>query len=68
MAAPQSDADLRDGVIYKASLHNIHLMPGQVVIRRSGTEQHPIVFFGREVSGTGVAAGICFAISLHSDE
>jgi len=27
MAAPQSDADLRDVVTYKASLHNIHLMP-----------------------------------------
>lgn len=44
MAAPQSDTDLRDAVIHKAALHNIHLVPDQILVRRSGTEEHPIVF------------------------
>jgi len=63
MAAPQSDADLRDVVIYKASLHNIHLMPNQVVIRRSGSEEHPIVFLAAKYQARVWMPG--FALVFH---
>lgn len=44
MAAPQSDADLRVAVIHRAAQHNMRLSPNQILVRRSGTDEHPAIF------------------------
>lgn len=63
MVAPESDADLRDAVIHKALLHNIHLVPGQILVRRSGTQDHPVVFLAAKYQARVWMPG--FALVFH---
>jgi hypothetical protein len=41
---PNSDEEIRNIVIRKAAKHDIELDPRQVTVRRSGTQENPILF------------------------
>ena len=63
MRAPQSDYDLRAAVIHKAAQHHMHLVPNQISIRRSGTEDHPVVFLAARYQARVWMPG--FALVFH---
>src|SRR4051812_44005271 len=46
--SPSSDEDFRKTVIRKAQDYEIELQPEQVTVRRTGTEQEPIIYLAAD--------------------
>jgi hypothetical protein len=44
LAGMGTDGELRDAVIRRAAGYDIHLVPDQIFVRRSGTVEAPVVF------------------------
>lgn len=44
LAPPPTDQELRAAVIRKAREHQIRVTPDQIVVRRSGSKENPVVF------------------------
>jgi len=44
MARPSSDDELQQAVVARARNHDIQIDPAQVTVRRSGTEEAPVIF------------------------
>jgi hypothetical protein len=63
MAAPRSDKDLRAAVIRKAGEQGIHLAPEQILVRRSGSADDPVVFLAVRYQQRVVMPG--FALIFH---
>lgn len=63
LAAPNSDEDLRAAVIHKAAEHDIPLVREQILVRRSGTAENPLVFLAVRYRARVVMPG--FWLVLH---
>ncbi len=48
LSPPRSDEELRNTVIRKAASHDIELDPQQVTVRRSGTQENPVLFIAAD--------------------
>ena len=60
---PESDDDLRAAVIHRAAEHNVFLVPDQIVVRRSGSQDHPVVFLAARYQARVWMPG--FALIFH---
>lgn len=60
---PESDDDLRAAVIHRAAEHHMRLVPDQIVVRRSGTKDNPIVFLAAKYQARVWIPG--FALVFH---
>ena len=63
LVGPKSDNDLRAAVIHRAAEHNIHLVPNQILVRRSGTMENQVVFLAAKYQAHVVMPG--FALVFH---
>ena len=63
MADPQSDNQLRAAVIHRAAQHHMHLVPDQIVVRRSGSRDNPVVFLAAKYQAQVWMPG--FALIVH---
>ena len=64
LLAESSDADLRDAVIRRAAQHDIHLIPEQILVQRSGTTENPKVFLAAKYRARVVMPGISLIFHL----
>lgn len=58
LAGPGSDEDLREAVIRRAAEHDIVLRPEQVLVRRSGTADAPVVYLAAKYQARVVLPGL----------
>ena len=63
LAGPRSDNDLRAAVIHRAAQYGIHLVPDQILVRRSGPKDEPVVFLAARYQAHVVMPG--FALIFH---
>ena len=63
LAGPGSDAELRNAVIRRARGRNVHLVPDQILVRRSGTKENPVVFLAAKYQRRVVMPG--FSLIFH---
>jgi hypothetical protein len=63
LAGPESDADLRAAVIRKAREHDIYIATDQIVLRWSGSRDHPVVFIATKYKARVFMPG--FALVIH---
>jgi hypothetical protein len=61
--SPSTDDDLRNAVIRKAQEHEIDLEPEEVTVRRTGTEEEPIIYLAADYKVRVKLLG--FPITLH---
>ena len=62
LETPSSDDDLRDTIVRKASDHGIRLDPVQVIVRRSGTPEAPVVYLTASYKVRVVLPGYTFLV------
>ena len=63
LLAESSDADLRDAVIRRAAEHDMHLVPEQIFVQRSGTAENPTIFLAAKYRARVVMPG--FSLIFH---
>jgi len=63
LAAPMSDADLRAAVIRKAREQDIHITADQILVRRTGSQEDPVVFLSAKYKARVWMPG--FALVFH---
>lgn len=61
--SPSTDEDLRNEVIRKAQEHEIDLEPEQVTVRRTGTEEEPVIYLAADYNVRVKLLG--FSLTLH---
>ncbi|HKF02836.1 MAG TPA: hypothetical protein VKB49_11005 [Candidatus Sulfotelmatobacter sp.] len=61
--AESSDGDLREAVIRRAGQHGIHLVADQILVQRSGTTEHPVIFLAAKYRARVVMPG--FSLIFH---
>ena len=61
--SPSTDEDLRSAVIRKAQEHEIELEPEQVTVRRTGTEEAPIIYLAADYKARVKLLG--FSLTFH---
>jgi hypothetical protein len=60
---PESDDDLRAAVIHRAAEHHVRLVPDQILVRRSGTHDNPVIFLAAKYQARVWMPG--FALIVH---
>jgi hypothetical protein len=60
---PQStDEDFRGAIIEEAQKHEIHLEPQQVIVRRTGTAETPILYLAADYNARVQLIGLSFTL------
>jgi hypothetical protein len=63
LKSPSTDEDLRNAVIREAQEYDIDLAPEQVTVRRTGTEEEPIIYLAADYKARVKLFG--FPLMLH---